>query len=82
MGEKVRILGVRTVDYVSKKDGQRVFGKSFYYAFFDPETEGERCDNMYISAQYLDRLTVVPVPGDTVLVLYNRYGRVVDFVPA
>lgn len=73
---KVRVVGIRHVNYISRKTGNSVEGDELHFTFPDRNTNGLCVDKVYIS-----RNSVVPIPpyvpceGE---LFFNRYGKV-DF---
>lgn len=73
---KVKVLGVASVDYVSKKTGQPVKGTTLHSCFKDPQTQGEAVNSIFVS----DNLGLSCIseirPGMMVNVEYNNRGYV------
>lgn len=73
MGEYV-IVGVRKVDYVSKKTGNPVKGYNLYCTFRDAHVDGVCAESVYINVNVAG--DYVPAVGDHIQILYNRFGSV------
>lgn len=78
---KMKLVGITNVDYISKKTNERVQGKSLHGLVPCKATEGvgERCENVYISANsdlynQCDKMAI----GGEINVYYNRFGGVED----
>ena len=73
---KARVLGVQSVDYVSRRTGQPVKGVSFHIAYKDNNVRGEAVSDVFVS----DNLGISGVmdiaPGDNIDVEYNNRGYV------
>lgn len=75
---KVKILGIQTVDYVSKKTGNPVKGITLHSVHKDAQVTGEAVSNIFVS----DSLDIPVVSelrvGQLVDVEYNNRGYVCD----
>lgn len=71
------VVGIRTVNYISKKTGNPVSGVEFHVTFSDKNVNGLATDKIFISSRNLD-VSHVKL-NDDIQILYNRYGQV-DFV--
>lgn len=74
----MKIVGVKNTKFKSKDTGDTIEGKTLYTTeTIDPERgTGEETDHFFLSKAKLADLDFTPAPGQTVNVLYNRYGRV------
>ena len=71
-----KILGIEDVKFTTK-DGIDISGKSIYYgAPIEKNGKGYKCDRFFLSENKMNRLNFVPDIGDTVQLMYNRYGKV------
>lgn len=74
--ETYDVVGFRKVDFTDQKTGKPVAG---YTLFLErtprPEDHisGVECSKMFISRQYVD---YEPCIGDTIRIIYNKYGKV------
>lgn len=75
---KVVVLGVQTVDYVSRKTGNPVKGVTLHTKHKDSQVVGEAVANIFISDNL--NLPCIPelAPGQIVDVEYNNRGFVCD----
>lgn len=75
---KVVVLGVQTVDYVSRKTGNPVKGVTLHAKHKDSQVVGEAVTNIFISDNL--NLPCIPdlAPGQIVDVEYNNRGFVCD----
>ena len=73
---KCRVLGVKRLDYISKKSGQPVKGLSVHIAFKDPEVFGECVAAPFLSINLGQPLLDSINPGDLINIEYNRFGYV------
>ena len=46
---KVKVLGIQSVDYVSRKTGNPVKGVTLHSAFKDAQVEGESVSSIFVS---------------------------------
>lgn len=76
----INIVGTRGTSFTGS-DGRQVNGCSFFYTMHDQHVTGLSTGKCFISEAKLDTLSVFPHVGDTVQVLYNRYGKIDDFLP-
>lgn len=72
-----RIIGIENTSF-NGSDGTQIVGKTFYASEpIDPKRgQGERADRFFMSRAKLAALDFDPAPGQTVQVLYNRFGKV------
>lgn len=70
------IIGLRRVDYTSKKTGNRVLGYNLYCTYEDKNTDGLACESIYLSDSKLDEESWEPSVGDVFYPVYNRFGRI------
>lgn len=71
------IMGVKKVDYVSKKTGRQVDGFSLWISYERKDVKGLACDNVFVSS---DRISSAPQVGVLCDVYYNRFGSVESVV--
>ena len=74
---KVKVLGIQSVDYVSKRTGNPVKGVTLHSAFKDPQGRGEAVDGIFISDNLGLALSDIK-PGDFVDVETNFRGYVTN----
>lgn len=75
---KAKIMGIQTVDYVSRKTGNPVKGITLHCSFKDPQVEGDAVDGIFVSDNLkLPCISELRV-GQTVDVIYNNRGYVCD----
>lgn len=70
----MKVLGVETVDYVSRKTGNHVTGIRLHTGF-----EKRNCDGVAVEAFFCKTAAFeggVPAVGDEIRVAYNRWGNV------
>lgn len=74
----VKVLGIQSVDYVSRKTGSPVKGTTLHTCYKDAQVMGECVDSIFIS----DNLGIPCIreiqPGMTVDVEYNNRGYVAN----
>lgn len=72
-----KIIGIKNVDYVSKKTGKNVVGITLFLTETVEDVKGLACDSVYVSSAsraYEDaKLCAL---GDDVEVGYNKYGQI------
>lgn len=75
---KVEVLGIQTVDYVSRKTGNPVKGVTLHSAFKDIQVTGRAVSSIFVS----DNLEIACLKeikvGSIVDVQYNNRGYVCD----
>lgn len=73
-----RIIGIINTKFKTKDTGTTIEGKTIHTTEpISPERgKGEETDHFFLSAAKLAALDFDPAPGQTVDVLYNRYGKV------
>ncbi len=76
----INVVGTRGTSFTGS-DGRQVNGCSFFYTMPDPHVTGVSTGKCFISEAKLDTLSIIPRVGDSVRVLYNRFGKVDDFLP-
>lgn len=81
MGEKISIVGYRDVSFTDDS-GREVSGRSYYYTAVSEGVEGLIAGKLFISRKVLQELQYRPMPGDDVIVYYNRFGKPGQFEPA
>lgn len=73
---KVKVLGIQSVDYVSRKTGNPVKGVTLHTTYKDAQVQGDATGNIFVS----DNLGIPCVPeirpGMMVNVEYNNRGYV------
>lgn len=75
---KMKVLGVQSVDYVSRKTGNPVKGVTLHCAYKDSSVQGDMVEQVFISDS-LDIKDIANVrPGVSVDVEYNRRGYVAN----
>lgn len=70
------VIGIKVVDYVSRKTGKPVHGVELQCTYDDKRVSGSAVEKVYCSSNV--EVSHVQI-GDTVRILYNRFGSV-DFV--
>lgn len=70
------VIGIRNVDYESRKTNQRVVGVSVFCTFEDRNTQGKACESIYFSESKLRDMGWTPRLGDLFRPIYNKYGTV------
>ena len=67
------IIGVKKVDYVSKRTGKQVSGFTLWTQYERKDVEGFACDEIFVSRE---RISAIPKVGDFAEVYYNKFGSV------
>lgn len=75
---KVKVLGIQSVDYVSRKTGNPVKGITLHSSFKDAQVEGESVSPIFVSDNLGLNCIAEVRPGMTVDVEYNNRGFVCD----
>ena len=75
---KVKVLGIQSVDYVSRKTGNPVKGVTLHSAFKDAQVEGESVSSIFVSDNLNLKCVAEIRPGMLVDVEYNNRGYVCD----
>lgn len=75
---KVKVVGVQSVDYISRKTNEPVKGRTLHCVYKDPQVTGEAATGIFVS----DKLGITSLndvtPGMMVNVEYNNRGFVCD----
>lgn len=74
-------IGIQNMNFKAQ-DGGQVNGCKIFFTYQDDHVEGMACDSVFVSAAKLEKLTFAPDLGQAFNVLYNKYGKVADIVPA
>lgn len=76
----VKIIGYRDVGFAAES-GEFVEGRTFYVGKdIDPKRgAGLSCEKIFVSDAKLKNFSFMPCIGDEVEIVYNKYGKVVDF---
>ena len=75
---KVKVLGIQSVDYVSRKTGNPVKGVTLHSTFKDAQVEGESVSSIFVSDNLNLKCISEIRPGMLVDVEYNNRGYVCD----
>lgn len=72
-----KIIGIKKVDYVSKRTGKPVVGLSLYLTEADKDVLGLSCEEIYVSSasNAYDDAKLCAL-GDDVEVGYNKYKQI------
>lgn len=79
--ETIKIVGIRNASFAGS-DGKQINGTSYFYTMPDDKTEGVMAGKLFISSDNLAGFTVQPAVNQEVRVVYNRFGKAEDFLPA
>jgi hypothetical protein len=71
----MEVIGIRKVEYVSKKTGKQVSGQELQLGFKDKDTEGVAVKTLYMSDKLMSETPEIKV-GYKVRPLYNERGWV------
>lgn len=73
--EKMKIVGMRGVDFTDDS-GRQVVGTSYFYVQDDVDgVIGQLAGKLFISDRKRDAMDYLPAAGDVVWVFYDRYGK-------
>lgn len=73
---EVKVLGIKKIDYISKRTNNPVHGTELHVSFQDNRVSGLAVDKIFVR----DRVDIGSVKlGDSLNLLFDRYGQV-DFV--
>lgn len=72
MMEVYNVIGIKNVNYVSKKSGKNVNGLMVYFTQPIKDGVGLSADSVFVSHDVAGNI----VPGDDVKIYYNKYGNV------
>lgn len=75
MYEKWDVCGFRRVNFKDEKEGRQISGYTLFLQRVpvSRDIEGYECCKQFVSSQYVD---YVPNVGDTIQLVYNRYGKI------
>lgn len=76
----IKIVGTRDTSFTSQ-DGKQINGVSVFFTMQDDKVEGLMTGKHFISLDNLGVFSVQPKVGLAVQVVYNRYGKVDDYLP-
>lgn len=71
-----KIYGIKKVDYVSKKTGNRVLGTELHCIYEDKNVEGLACELVWINKDV--QIPENMIVGSTVEFYYDKYRNVVS----
>lgn len=71
------IIGIKDVDYISKRTNKPVVGFSLWVKYERKDVEGVCVDNIYVP---VERISDKPTLGDFVDIYYNKFGSVESVV--
>lgn len=75
---KVKVLGIQSVDYTSRKTGNPVKGITLHLAFKDAQVEGDSVSSIFVSDNLGVSCMAEIRPGMMVDVQFNNRGYVCD----
>lgn len=77
----MKVIGVREVDYESKKTGKPVRGVEVYVSYEDKKIVGVGTERLYVSEKYFPDVCHMGkgLLGKEVHVSYNKYGNIEAF---
>lgn len=74
---KCTLVGIKEVDYTSKKTGKHVTGKNLYVLYDAENVEGQVATDFYVRSDFsFDGISI----GDDMNVFFNQYGSVDEIV--
>ena len=76
MGEHMRILGIRDVNFIDEKTGRSVIGVSIYVAYSRAGVTGEETAKFFLSPDKVAAISNLLYPGSEVVVYFNRHGKI------
>lgn len=80
MEEIWEVVGVRHLDFVGQ-DGRPVQCSQWFVTGHKDGVEGVITDKISLQRRSVEQLDYVPVLGDLVRCVYNKYGKVAAFIP-
>lgn len=77
-----KVVGIQSVDYLSRKTNQPVQGVTLHLTYQDSRITGVGTETVFVSAKATCYGDVVKIPiGSDVDVFYNRYGSIEEVRP-
>lgn len=73
------VIGMKVVDFVGS-DGKKVAGMTVWLSYQDENIKGIGVEKVWIPADKVKDLSIVPDVGVRCRIVYNRYGKVADLV--
>lgn len=74
---KCTLVGVKRVDYVSKKTGKQVLGWNLFITRSDEHVEGLVAEDVYCADAMSSQVNAIkPYIGEEIQLLFNRFGGV------
>lgn len=78
---KAKVLGLQTLDYISRKTGQPVKGVTMHCSYYDQQVRGQAVSSIFVSDNLqLDCVYNLEV-GDEVDIEYSNRGYVCNVTP-
>lgn len=79
--DTIKIIGIKDTSFTSQ-EGKQINGVNYFYTMRDNNVQGLMAGKLFISLDNLAGFTVQPQLGQDVQVVYNRFGKPEDFLPA
>lgn len=76
MGEHMRILGIRDVNFIDEKTGKPIIGVSIYVAYPRTGVTGEETAKFFLAPDKAASISNLLYPGSEVVVYFNRHGKI------
>lgn len=76
----MKIIGFAENSFTAK-DGTLVNGMNIYCSYESDRISGVGCERIYVPMSRLEKGGYYPSLGDSIEVMYNKYGKVVGIRP-
>mgnify|MGYP006974118697 FL=1 len=81
MNDVYELVGIRGVSFAGS-DGKQVEGTNLYLTYEDDYIDGVGTEKVFVTSKRFNSLSFVPEIGARCRLMYNKYGKVADIVPA
>lgn len=75
------LVGIRGVSFKGS-DGGKVEGTNLFLTYEDEGIEGVGTERVFLTSKRFNALSFVPELGGRCRLMYNKYGKIADIVPA
>lgn len=70
----MEVIGYRKSEF-DTSDGKHISGFNIYCSYPLEKGHGDGCDRLFVTDEKLAQSGYIPSVGDTINVLYNKYGK-------
>jgi len=75
------VIGRKRTNFTAGDTGQVINGVNFYTVYDSTADglEGQMCERIFVTVDKLSKMAHNPKVGDSIEIIYNRYGKPEDF---